>query len=167
MTSSTMACGSLVARQRPLQRGQAGYAIRSLKINARFARFAPFCHFCSIRLARARNALRPLCTKPTRRTFVLQDHRVRAAVCQALNNVAFAPSARSRGSAGPIRAKPLHCQFDLHVRRRRIGSYEVFFVLCHLVPDTLNVRRASRAGKLGFTESERRTRKLNGKFRRN
>jgi hypothetical protein len=31
----------------------------------------------------------------------------------------------------------------------------------------LNVRRASRARKLGFTESERRTRKLNGKFRRN
>ena len=110
------------------------------------------------------NALRPSCTKPTRRTFDLQDHRVRAAVCQALNNVAFAPSARSRGSAGPIRAKPLHCQFDLHLRRRRIGSYEVFFVLCHLVPDTLNVRRASRARKLGFTESERRTRKLNGKF---
>jgi hypothetical protein len=86
-------------------------------------------------------------TKPTRRTFDLQDHRVRAAVCQALNNVAFAPSARSRGSTGPIRAKPLHCQFDVHVRRRPIGSYEVFFVLCHLVPDNLNVRRASRARK--------------------
>jgi hypothetical protein len=78
---------------------------------------------------------------------------VRAAVCQALNNVAFAPSARSRGSACPIRAKPLHCQFDVHVRRRPIGSYEVFFVLCHLVSDNLNVRRASRARKLVFIQS--------------
>jgi hypothetical protein len=86
--------------------------------------------------------------RATGRTFDLQDHRVRAAVCQALGNVAFAPTARSRGSAGPIRAKPLHCQFDVHVRRRPIGSYEIFFVLCHLVPDNLNVRRASRARKL-------------------
>jgi hypothetical protein len=53
------------------------------------------------------NALRPSCTKPTRRTFDLQDHRVRAAVRQALKNVAYASSARPRGSAGPIRAKPL------------------------------------------------------------
>src|ERR1700738_4548174 len=110
----------------------------SSKINARF------CQFCSGTRSVWRghgNALRPSCTKPTRRTFDLQDHRVRAAVCQALNNVAFAPSARSRGSAGPIRAKPLHCQFDLHLRRRRIGSYEVFFVLCHLVPDNLYAAR--------------------------
>ena len=64
--------------------------------------------------------------KPTGRTFDLQDHRVRAAVCQALKNVAYASSARSRGSAGPIRAEPLYCQFDLPVRRRPIGSYEVF-----------------------------------------
>jgi hypothetical protein len=101
------------------------------------------------------NAPRPSCTKPTGRTFDLEDHCVRAAVCQALNNVAFAPSARSRGSAGPIRAEPLHCQFDVHVRRRPIGSYEVFFVLCYLVPDNLNVRRASRARKLVLPKSKR------------
>jgi hypothetical protein len=106
-----------------------------LKINARFA------WLLSVLLRRP--PLRRI-TKPTGRTFDLQDHRVRAAVRQALKNVAFAPSARSRGSAGPIRAKPLHCQFDLHVRRRRIGSYEVFFILCHLVPDNLYVCRASR-----------------------
>ena len=113
----------------------------SSKINARF------CQFCSDARSVWRghgNALRPSCTKPTGRTFDLQDHRVRAAVCQALNNVAFAPSARSRGSAGPIRAKPLYCQFDLPVRRHPIGSYEFFLVLCHLVPDNLYVCRASR-----------------------
>jgi hypothetical protein len=43
-------------------------------------------------------------TKPTGQTFNLQDHRVRAAVRQALMNVAYASSARPRGSAGPIRA---------------------------------------------------------------
>lgn len=71
-------------------------------------------------------------TQPTGRTFDLQDHRVRPAVRQALKNVACASSARSRGSAGPIRAKPPYCQFDLPVRRRPIGCYEVFSVLCHL-----------------------------------
>src|ERR1700730_7431398 len=80
--------------------------------------------------------------------FDLQDYRVRAAVRQVLKNVAYASSARPRGSAGPIRAKPFYCQFDLPVRRRPIGPYEVFFVLCHLVPIKLNIRRASRARKL-------------------
>ena len=83
-------------------------------------------------------------TKPAGRTFDLQDHSVRAAVRQALKNVACASGARSRGSAGPIRAKPLYCQFDLPVRRHPIGSYEFFLVLCHLVPDNLYVCRASR-----------------------
>ena len=46
-------------------------------------------------------------TKPTAQTFNLQNHRVRAAVRQALKNVAYASSAQPRGSAGPIRAKPL------------------------------------------------------------
>jgi hypothetical protein len=83
-------------------------------------------------------------------------------VRQALKNVAYASSARPRGSAGPIRAEPLYCQFDLPVRRRPIGSYEVFFVLCHLVPENLNIRRASRARKLvllkaGGPESGQRT----------
>jgi hypothetical protein len=105
------------------------------KINARFA------WLLLVLLRRPR--LRRI-NKPRGRTFDLQDHRVRAAVCQALNNVAFAPSARSRGSAGPIRAKPLHCQFDLPVRRHPIGSYEFFLVLCHLVPDNLYICRASR-----------------------
>jgi hypothetical protein len=99
-------------------------------------------------------------TKPTGRTFDLQNHRVRSAVRQALKNVAYASSARPRGSAGPIRAEPLYCQFDLPVRRRPIGSCEVFFVLCHLVPENLNIRRASRARKLvlptaGGPESQR------------
>ena len=83
-------------------------------------------------------------TKPTGQTFNLQDHRVRAAVRQALKNAAYASSARPRGSAGPIRAEPLYCQFDLPVRRHPIGSYEFFLVLCHLVPDNLYVWRASR-----------------------
>ena len=83
-------------------------------------------------------------TKPTGQTFNLQDHRVRAAVRQALKNAAYASSARPRGSAGPIRAEPLYCQFDLPVRRHPIGSYEFFLVLCHLVPDNLYVCRASR-----------------------
>ena len=83
-------------------------------------------------------------TKPTGQTFNLQDHRVRAAVRQALKNVAYASSARPRGSAGPIRAEPLYCQFDLPGRRHSIGSYEFFLVLCHLVPDNLYVCRASR-----------------------
>jgi hypothetical protein len=96
-----------------------------------------------LRLSLRRSPLRRN-TKPTGRTFDLQDYRVRAAVRQALKNVACASSARSRGSAGPIRAKPLYCQFDLPGRRRPIGSYEVFFVLCHLVSDNLNICRASR-----------------------
>jgi hypothetical protein len=59
------------------------------------------------------------------------------------------PPVRGRGAArAQFGAEPLYCQFDLPVRRRPIGSYEVFFVLCHLVPDNLNVRRASRARKL-------------------
>ena len=71
------------------------------------------------------------------------------------------PPVRDRGAArGPIRTEPLYCQFDLPVRRRPIGSYEIFFVLCQLVPDNLNVRRASRARKLvlpkaGGPESQR------------
>jgi len=48
-----------------------------------------------------------------------------------------------RGSAGPIRAEPLYCQFDLPVRRHPIGSYE-FFLSLYLVPDNLYVCRASR-----------------------
>ena len=60
-------------------------------------------------------------TKPTGRTFDLQDHRVRAAVREALKNVAYASSAQPRGSVVPIRAKPLYCQFDLPVRRQPIG----------------------------------------------
>jgi hypothetical protein len=84
-------------------------------------------------------------TKPTGRTFDLQDHRMRAAVRQALKNVACASGARSRGSAGPIWAQSLYCQFDLAVRQRPIGWYEVFSVLCHLVPNILNIRRASPA----------------------
>src|ERR1700720_4410450 len=113
----------------------------SSKINARF------CQFCSGTRSVWRghgNALRPSCTKPTRRTFDLQDHRVRAAVRQALKNAAYASSARPRGSAGPIRAEPLYCQFDLPGRRHSIGSYEFFLILCHLVPDNLYVCRASR-----------------------
>jgi hypothetical protein len=59
------------------------------------------------------------------------------------------PPVRDRGAArGPIRAEPLYCQFDLPGRRRPIGSYEVFFVLYYLVPENLNIRRASRARKL-------------------
>jgi hypothetical protein len=84
------------------------------------------------------NALRPSCTKPTGRTFDLQDHRVRAAVRQALKNVAYASRSRSRGSAGPIRAEPLYGQFDLPVRRHPIGSYEVFFVKFVLRPKELS-----------------------------
>ena len=70
--------------------------------------------------------------------------------CHDRKMAGYRSSARPRGSAGPIRAEPLYCQFDLPVRRRPIGSYEVFFVLCHLVPDNLNVRRASRARKLAL-----------------
>ena len=117
----------------------------SLKINARFA------WLLSVLLRRP--PLRRI-TKPTGQTFNLQDHRVRAAVRQALKNVAYASSARPRGSAGPIRAEPLYCQFDLHVRRRPIGSYEFFLVLCHLVPDNLDVRRASRARKLVLPKAD-------------
>ncbi len=77
--------------------------------------------------------------------FDLQDYRVRAAVRQALKNVACASGARSRGRAGPVLAKPLHCQLDLSLRRRPIGLYEIFSVLCHLLPDdNSNVRRASQ-----------------------
>jgi hypothetical protein len=105
------------------------------------------CSLCSLLSVFLRRPPLRRITKPTGRTFDLQDHRVRAAVRQALKNVAYASSARSRGSAGPIRAEPLYCQFDLPVRRRPIGSYEVFFVLCHLVPENLNIRRASRASR--------------------
>jgi hypothetical protein len=71
--------------------------------------------------------------KPSGRTFDLPDYRVRAAVRQALKNVACASGARSRGSAGPVRAKPLYCQFDLPNRCRPISLYEAFLVHCHLV----------------------------------
>jgi hypothetical protein len=64
-----------------------------------------FCQFCSD----ARPVRR--ITKPTGQTFNLQDHRARAAVRQALKNVAYASSARPRGSAGPIRAEPLYLSF--------------------------------------------------------
>jgi hypothetical protein len=47
-------------------------------------------------------------TKPTGRTFALQDHRVRAAVRQLPKNVACASGAQPRDSAGPIRAQPLY-----------------------------------------------------------
>jgi hypothetical protein len=63
--------------------------------------FARFCQFYSD----ARRLRR--ITKPMGRTFDLQDHRVRAAVRQALKNVAYASSARPRGSAGPIRRADL------------------------------------------------------------
>jgi hypothetical protein len=102
------------------------------------------CSLCSLLSVLLRRPPLRRITKPTGRTFDLQDHRVRAAVRQALKNVACASSARPRGSAGPIRAEPLYCQFDLPVRRHPIGSYEFFLVLCHLVPDNLYVCRASR-----------------------
>jgi hypothetical protein len=62
---------------------------------------------------------------------------MRAAVRQALKNVACPSGARSRYCAGPIRAHPLYRQFNLPVCRHPIGSYEVFSVHCHLVFLTL------------------------------
>ena len=71
-------------------------------------RAGPAANVSHLRLSLRRSPLRRN-TKPTGRTFDLQDYRVRAAVRQALKNVACASSARSRASAGPIRAKPLYC----------------------------------------------------------
>jgi hypothetical protein len=62
------------------------------KINARFA------WLLSVLLRRP--PLRRI-TKPTGRPFDLQGHRVRAAVRQALKNVAYASSVRPRGQRGP------------------------------------------------------------------
>jgi len=74
-------------------------------------------------------------TTPTGRRFDLQDHRVRAAVREALKDVACASGTRSRDNAGPIRAQPRYRQFDLPIRRRRMGSCKGFFGLDHSLPD--------------------------------
>ena len=82
--------------------------------------------------------------------FDLQDYRVRAAVRQALKNVACASGARSRDNAGPIWTQPLYRRFDLHIRRHRIGSCKVFLFLIIPVSQYLTVRRANRHSDARF-----------------
>src|SRR6267154_1380191 len=46
----------------------------------------------------------------------------------------LAPPLRGRGTTGPIRTQPLYHRSNLRIRRHRIGSCKVFFVLDHRFP---------------------------------
>src|SRR5208282_1040419 len=94
---------------------------------------------------RARSAASAWIGAPARRALDFHGNGVRAAMREALNDLARAPAERSRGASQPVQAQALGRDFDLGFRwqgagRRLAGCLDVL-VFAHRLTDARACRR--------------------------